>query len=117
MGDRPVGSLPGLVRQYGHMSTTDVTHNADESRYELLRDGAEIGVAEYRLLPNDDGSATVAEFHHTLVNPAHRGQGNAERLVQAALDDVRTRGLRVKPTCWYVDQFLVEHPAYADLHA
>jgi predicted GNAT family acetyltransferase len=109
--------VPARAGQYGTMQTTDVVHNADESRYELRRDGAEIGVADYRLLPGDDGEPTVAEFHHTLINPADRGQGHAERLVQAAMDDVRTRGLRVKPTCWYVDQFLIEHPDYADLRA
>jgi predicted GNAT family acetyltransferase len=56
-------------------------------------------------------------FHHTLITPRERGQGNAERLIAAALDDVRERGLKVVATCWYVDQFLVEHPAYADLRA
>ena len=99
------------------MQTTDVLHNADESRYELLQDGAEIGIAEYRLLNAEADRPTVAEFHHTLIKPAKRGRGNAERLVAAALDDVRDRGLKVKPTCWYVDQFMVEHPGYADLRA
>ena len=99
------------------MQTTDVVHNANESRYELRKGGVEIGIAEYRLLASDDGEPTVAEFHHTLITPAERGVGNAARLVGAALDDVRSRGLKVKPTCWYVDQFLVEHQAYADLRA
>lgn len=99
------------------MQTTDVVHNADESRYDIFKDGVEIGSTAYRLLPADDGEPTVAEFHHTLITPTERGQGHAERLVAAALDDIRARGLRVKPTCWYVDQFLVEHAAYADLRA
>ena len=97
------------------MQTTDVLHNAEESRYEIRKDGVEIGVADYRLLAADDGEPTVAEFHHTFISPPERDQGHAERLVAAALDDIRARGLRVKPTCWYVDQFLVEHAAYADL--
>ena len=99
------------------MTTTHVRHNADESRYEISRDGVQIGIAEYRMLPHDDGAPSVAVFHHTLINRADRGQGNARRLVTAALDDVRARGLKVKATCWYVDQFIVEHPAYADLRA
>ena len=92
---------------------TQVTHNQVESRYELRAGDETIGIADYRLLDTDDG--TVAEFHHTFVDPPRRGQGHAERLVRAALDDVRERGLRVKPTCWYVDQFLIEHPDYGDL--
>jgi predicted GNAT family acetyltransferase len=92
---------------------TRVTHNEVESRYELRAGDEEIGIAEYRLHDTADG--TVAEFHHTFITPPRRDQGNAERLVSAALDDVRARGLRVRATCWYVDQFLIEHPDYADL--
>ena len=99
------------------MQTTEVLHNAEESRYELHKDGAEIGIAEYRLVLNNGDAPTIAEFHHTLVTPAERGHGNAARLVEGALTDVRKRGLKVTATCWYVDQFLVEHPAYADLRA
>lgn len=94
---------------------TQVTHDEAGSRYVILAGDAEIGFAEYRLLQRDDG--TIAEFHHTLIDPARRGQGHAERLVKAALDDVRTRDLKVRATCWYVDQFMVENPAYADLRA
>lgn len=94
---------------------TQVTHNQVESRYELRAGDEEIGIADYRLLDTDNGP--VAEFHHTFVVPARRGQGFAERLVSAALDDVRSQGVRVKPTCWYVDQFLIEHPQYGDLRA
>jgi predicted GNAT family acetyltransferase len=99
------------------MQTTEVVHNADESRYELVEDGVEIGMTEYRLVANDGEAPTVAEFFHTLITPRQRGKGNAARLVERALDDIRARGLKVKATCWYVDQFLVEHPAYADLRA
>jgi predicted GNAT family acetyltransferase len=37
--------------------------------------------------------------------------------VHGALDDVRTEGWSVVPHCWYVAQFLDEHPEYADLRA
>jgi len=94
---------------------TRVTHNEVESRYELQAGDDEIGIAEYRLHDTADGP--VAEFHHTFITPARRDQGNAERLIGAALDDARARGLRVRPTCWYVDQFMIEHPVYADLRA
>jgi predicted GNAT family acetyltransferase len=99
------------------MQTTEVVHNADESRYELVKDGAEIGIAEYRLVANNGEAPSVAEFFHTLITPRERGKGNGERLVEAALADVRERGLKVKARCWFVDQFIVEHPSYADLRA
>lgn len=99
------------------MPTTEVLHNAAASCYELRKDGIEIGIAEYRLIPNGVDTPTTAEFHHTLVTPRERGQGNAALLVEGALTDVRRRGLKVTATCWYVDQFLVEHPDFADLRA
>jgi uncharacterized protein len=92
---------------------TTVVHNETANRYELHAGDRVIGVADYRLPAGGD----VAVVNHTLIEPAERGKGNAARLVAAALDDLRRRGLRVRPTCWYVDQFITEHPDYADLRA
>ena len=36
-------------------------------------------------------------------------------LVREALDDLRRRGTAVKATCWYVADFLRDHPEYHDL--
>jgi predicted GNAT family acetyltransferase len=79
------------------------------SRYEYLVDGHRLGVAEFRT------TSAGLMMHHTEVDPARRGQGIGAALVRGALDDVRARGLRVVPTCWYVAQFIDEHPAYRDL--
>jgi len=92
-----------------------VVHNDADSRYELLAGDTTLGVAEYRLL--DTAGGQIADFHHTVIDPPHRDRGYGERLVRGALDDARARNLRVRPTCWYVDQFLIEHPAYQDLRA
>lgn len=98
---------------------TSVVHVPEQSRYEIRAGGAqpgdgELGFAEYRPVA---GSEDVLDFHHTLVHPQHRGHGVAERLVGAALDDVRVAGKRVRPSCWFVDQFMVEHPEYQTLRA
>jgi hypothetical protein len=37
--------------------------------------------------------------------------------VKGALDDIRARGGVVIPTCWYVRQYIDEHPEEADLLA
>jgi predicted GNAT family acetyltransferase len=78
-----------------------------------MRDGETISLADYRLLP--DGR--TREFHHTLTLRQHRGHGHAADLVGRALDDVRASGGRVVATCWFVDQFIDDHPDYADLRA
>jgi predicted GNAT family acetyltransferase len=90
---------------------TEVRHNAEESRYEILLDDRMVGIAEYA----DRGDVLV--FHHTEIDAPLRGDGLGAQLVQAALDDVRAQGRHILATCWYVAEFLDHHPEYADLLA
>nr|WP_223693482.1 GNAT family N-acetyltransferase [Leifsonia poae] len=91
------------------MSLT-VQNEPDASRYVLLRDGEQLGVAEYDLR---DG---VIVFTHTEVDEAKREKGMASTLVQSALDDVRQNSSRrVVASCPYVRHWLGEHPEYQDL--
>ena len=84
-------------------------HNAEASRYEILDDGQLVGIADYELT---DG---IAVFPHTEITPRRRGQGLGAQLVRFALDDQRAAGNIVVPHCWYVAEFIGEHPEYADL--
>jgi predicted GNAT family acetyltransferase len=86
-----------------------VVHNTDASRYEVFVDGARCGIAEYEL----DGD--VIRFTHTFTDPPMRGHGIAALVVGRALDDARRAGRRVVPQCWYVAQYIDQHPDYADL--
>ena len=90
---------------------TEVRQNSEASRYEILQDGRVVGIAEYL----DRGEVLV--FHHTEIDAPLRGDGLGAELVQAALDDVRAQGRRIVPTCWYVAEFVADHPAYSDLLA
>lgn len=89
--------------------STQVTRNAERSRYEITVDGKLGGIADY--VERDD----VVVFPHTEIDPSMRGKGLGAILVRAALDDVRPSGRAVAPHCWYVAQFMDEHPEYADL--
>jgi predicted GNAT family acetyltransferase len=86
-------------------------HRPAERRYEIALDDTVVGFADY----HDRGDERV--FPHTVIEPAFRGQGLGAQLVRYALDDSRDAGRRVVPTCWYVGQFIDEHPEYADLVA
>lgn len=86
-----------------------VVHDPAEDRYELWRDGQLVGVADYV----ERGDVLVV--HHTGVDPAHRGRGLATHLVAGMFDDVRARGLRVDPRCWFVAAHVKAHPDLADL--
>jgi hypothetical protein len=89
----------------------EVRNAPERSRYELVDDGQVVAIADY----HQDGDALV--FPHTVVDPSRRGQGLGEQLIRAAMDDVRTTGHKVVPACWFVAEFLDQHPDYADLRA
>jgi predicted GNAT family acetyltransferase len=89
----------------------NVVHVPERNRYELQLDGQTIGFAD--ALPR--GDAVV--MPHVEVQPAYEGRGFGSRLVKAALDDIRARGLRVVPICPFVVVYLRRHPEYADLQA
>ena len=90
---------------------TEVRDNPEKSRYELVEDGTLLGVADYRVM------GEKLAFPHTEIVPSRRKQGLGATLVQGALDDVRRKGAKVVPMCWFVAEFLEEHPEYADLRA
>ncbi len=74
-------------------------------RYEAHIDGELAGVLEYKVT-----RGRIALIH-TEVLPIHEGRGVGSALVRFALDDARRRGLRVIPTCPYVQGYLKRHPA------
>ena len=86
-----------------------IVHNADASRYELYVDDTLASIAEYRRV----GSRLI--FDHTETDRAFRGRGLAAELVEWAMNDVRERRLSVVPRCWFVRQFLDEHPEYREI--
>lgn len=87
-----------------------VRHEPTNSRYVLVKNDAQIGVAEYRV---DDGTIT---FTHTEIDEAVREHGMASNLVQNALDDVRKHTKhKVVAECPYVASWLEKHPDYQDL--
>ena len=92
-------------------TSRQVRRAEDRSRYELVEDGSVVGYADFR----PQGGAVL--LPHTVIDPGRRGQGLGAELVRGTLDDLRTRGERVIPACWYVAEFIDGHPDYADLLA
>jgi uncharacterized protein len=88
----------------------EVRNNEAESRYELEVEG-ELALAAYRL----SGDRIV--FTHTEVPTALEGKGIGSKLVKAALDDVRAKGLKVVPACAFVKHYMETHPETGDLLA
>ena len=91
-------------------SHSEVIHNEAEERFELAQ-GAGTAVAAYRL------EGDTISFTHTVVPEEMEGQGIGSRLVRAALDESRRRGLKVAPLCHFVKTYIERHPEYGDLLA
>jgi uncharacterized protein len=86
-----------------------VTDRPVELRYEIDVDGEVAGFIAYRREPG------VIEMVHTDVDPKWEGKGVGAALVQGALDDVRARGLKVRPYCPFVAAYIRRHSEYQDL--
>ena len=91
--------------------TNTVSLNVDKQRYEIFVDGTLAGLTQ----AVEDGE--VVTMPHTKVFDEFEGQGLASALVTGALDDIRSRGLKIVAECPYVANFVVKHPEYADLLA
>ena len=88
-----------------------MVHNTGRQRYELFVGSDLASIAEY----TDVGDALV--FDHTETNSRFRGRGLAAKVVAFALDDVREQGRSIVPACWFVADFVDDHPEYSDLLA
>lgn len=57
--------------------------------------------------PAKDGVATI---DHTFVDESLRGQGVAEKLMEAAVAKISTDGKKIAATCSYAVAWLGKHP-------
>ena len=78
-------------------------------------------VTENRISQKDKNGRVIAEItfpetspgifviDHTFVDESLRSQGVASKLVQAAVDEIKKRGVQVQATCSYAKKWLKEH--------
>jgi len=86
-----------------------IVDNPSEGRYEARLGRKVVGFSTYRRV--DDRVV----FIHTETDPEVKGRGVASTLAAGALDDVRSRGLKVTPKCPFIAAYIKRHPAYQDL--
>ena len=88
-----------------------VTHDERHQRFVLEHEGT-LSMLQYQ--PQGD---EVLHLLRTWVAPEYRGRGFGALLVRAALDHARERGLKIRSSCWFVDEFVEKAPEYQDLWA
>lgn len=86
-----------------------IRDNPEERQFEAWLGDQLVGFAEY--IP----SRERVVFTHTVVEPEQEGRGIGSRLARFALDDVRSRGLRITPRCPFIRAYLQRHPEYAEI--
>ena len=85
-----------------------VRDNKAEAEFEIVVEGHR-ALAAYQM----EGDTIV--FTHTLVPQAIAGHGVASKLIRAALDSARDRGLTVVAQCEFVRAYIDRHPEYRAL--
>lgn len=86
--------------------SNDIRNNENASQYETTIDGITAYVS-YDLEGDDRIVLT-----HTIVPEALSGRGLAGELVKFAMEDAKTRNLKVVPQCSYVQAWLKRNPDY-----
>ena len=86
----------------------NVVMNEKAHRFEVSL-GDEVAFADYVLLHD------ALVLPHTLVPDAFAGKGVGGLLAKAALTYAREHGLKVKPVCPFIADYIARHPAWADL--
>src|SRR6185436_16475711 len=93
------------------VARAEVVDSPQASRYELRLGGRVIDFAAYRRR-NDR-----IVFIHTEVDESYEGRGLGNRLAEAALEDVRGKGLVVVPLCPFIARYIQQRPEYQELVA
>jgi len=83
----------------------EVVHNAAQKRFEI-QIGDQVAMVKYIL-----GSKEII-FTHTEVPPAFEERGIAGKIAKVAVEYAKAQGLRIRPMCPYIAEYIKRHPEY-----
>jgi predicted GNAT family acetyltransferase len=86
----------------------ELIHNEAESQYEYHIEG----MLARLVYDNQDG---ILHLTHTFVPKELGGRGIAGALVKDVFEDIEKRGLKMKPACSYIVNYVEKHPEYEKL--
>jgi uncharacterized protein len=93
-------------------ATPEIADHAERHRYELALGGKLAAHIDYRMRGGD-----TIDLIHTEVATEHEGKGLGSQIARHALDDARSRGLKVIASCSYIAGYVRKHPEYGGLLA
>ena len=93
------------------MSEPDIQKEITDrkGRYLIVHEGGGESDLTYSIL---SPARVIAD--HTVVDPAHEGQGVGLRLVNALIADAEAQGFKIIPLCPYVNAQRRKHPEWAE---
>ncbi|MCU1487081.1 MAG: GCN5-related N-acetyltransferase [Actinomycetia bacterium] len=91
------------------MSERSVVDEPARSRYELRVGDEVVGFVSYQR------HGDLVDLVHTEIEDGHEGEGLGSALASGVLDDLRRRGLHVRPSCPFIAGWIAKHPDYDDL--
>jgi uncharacterized protein len=83
----------------------EFTDNTDKKQFELITDGITSKI-EYILM----GGKII--FTHTEVPQEFEGKGIGAKLVELALKNIESRGLKLIPLCPFTASYIKRHPEW-----
>lgn len=89
------------------MSDIEIREDRAAGRLEAVAGGEVVGRIEYFVLDAPERALVPV---HTVVEPAHEGQGIAGSLVRELYAVARGEGVAVVPLCPYVVKWAERHP-------
>ena len=91
-----------------NLEKLQIIHNEADNTFEVWIDG-------YRSKLDYIQEGKNFVITHVGVNPLHRGQGVAAKIVEAGLQYARQNALRVIPMCSYAAAYIRRNPEYLEL--
>jgi predicted GNAT family acetyltransferase len=95
---------------YNSLEVKKMEIKKEKKRFVLIDGNKEIGEITYFF---DQKNNLVVD--HTGINPAYRGQGLAQKLVEAVLKMAEEEKLKIIPICPYVLAYFQSHPEHIAL--
>jgi predicted GNAT family acetyltransferase len=86
----------------------ELEDNAEKSRFQFDLDG-QLGVVEYILVKD------LVYITHTEVPEALGGRGYGSQIVKLALDNIKSRGLKLIPQCPFVVAYIEKNPQWQEI--
>jgi len=100
----PSASVTFAVRRASKTSALNVIHLKADQMFKIDIPEHQSPFLKYRHINSDS-----VDLYTTQVPASLEGRGIAKLLTEAALTYARENGLKVKPSCWYVEGYLKRH--------